>query len=408
MRRLRSVLYVLVVLLAALAALAPGASAFSAPETVLSGLAQPAETATTKTGDLYFTQLVAPDTVTLSLLAPGSSTPVEVYRLVGSRPYLNDIHFDPAGDPIFITSVATDPSSRRWALTRLDPSTGIATELVVTTGSPSPTVPPFFCVGSGCGLLAGTEIDLAGVDGDGTIFFAEHSTDPLTGNQVADLLALDPGSSTPREVAHFAGPSGFDLINALTAAKTGEAYFSENASLYQVSAAGLRVLVAGAPQTLIALHSGLDAAGDLYVLEYGRNGFVRFGCATSTTMRVVRFSARDLGGSSPTPVTLSETTYDGFIATWAGSSSFFRVSQGGDVYWAQSPIDCASSAATANDVIGVTRAATGQALLYDESAPPPPASDSGAAAQGPLGIATRGGAVDIASIKTGELVQVRR
>jgi hypothetical protein len=153
----------------------------------------------------------------------------------------------------------------------------------------------------------------------------------------------------------------------------------------------------------------LDAAGNLYVLERTKSGLVRFGCASSTTVRVMRFSARDLAGASPTPVTVSEATYDGFIALWAGSSSFFRISEAGDVYWVQSPIDCASGAPTANDVIGAARGQAQQALLYRESAPPPPSSDAGTgAAQGPLGLATGGGAVYIASVNTGDLLRVRR
>jgi hypothetical protein len=327
---------------AALAPPAHGASASPAPKVVLSGLAQPAETATTNNGDLYFTQFVAADTVTISRLPHGNNkAPVEVYRLVGSQSYINDIHFDKAGDLIFITSVATDPSNRRWALTRLDPSTGVSSELAVTTGVPDPSSG---YIGPGMTLLSGTVIDLDGVDGAGTIYFAENSPDPVTGAQVADLLALDPGTTVPREVAHFAGPSGSDNIYWLTVAKTGDVYLIEGSllagsqpNLYQVSPIGQRILVAGTAGAVIdaAWNAGLDAAGNLYILQRSKPP----GCSsgTSTTMRVSRISARDLSDwtSAPTLEPLSESTYSACISPWVGSSSFFRVNQAGDVYWVQ-------------------------------------------------------------------------
>lgn len=388
------------VIVVTLTANASGAMAFSTPTTVLTGLQQPAETAISRTGDIYFTQLVSPNTVTLSQLAPGSSTPVEVYRLSGFEPYLNDIHFDPAGNLIFITSVATG-SSRQWALTRLNLSTGIASELVVTSGVVDPSAGGAY---SGVPLLSGTEIDLCGVDRAGTIYFAEHSFD--SGNQVSDLLALTAGTSMPLPIGHFA-----NLIVALTVAKTGDVYFNENGDLYQyqLAAGTSRVLIASSSANGHPLHSGLDAAGNLYVIQRTFVGPPGFGQASSTIVRIVRISARDLASSNPTPVVISDTTYTGFIALWAGSSSFFRVSTAGDVYWVQSLVD-PSTAIPNNQVIGITRGQATQSMLYEEFASQQPSSTWNVftAAQGPIGLATGGGGVFASSTNTGELLQIRR
>lgn len=382
------------------------AEAFSGPTLVLSGLAQPAEPATSAGGAVYFTQRPASGVATISRLENGGHNPVEVYRLDGSQPYVNDLHADSQGDLVFIASVATGASSRRWALTRLDAESGAASELVVTTGFPAPTLPPFLCIGSGCGLLGGTEIDLAGVDGGGTIYFAEHSTDPGSGRQTAGLFALRPGTTAPREVAHFESPGGYDLVAGLTVARTGEVYFTvlgpPRQDLYQLSNGSLRVLIAGqsgGPGPRL-LHAGLDAAGDLYVIRRTFGGLVRYGCADSTTVRIVRFGSRDLAGGSPEPTTVSEATYDGFVANWGGSSSFFAVSGAGEVAWVQSQIDCASGASVRDEVVG-TEAGGRQVLVYRA-----PTATSDVAAQGPLGIAAaRGGDLTIASTAAGELLR---
>jgi hypothetical protein len=191
-------------------------------------------------------------------------------------------------------------------------------------------------------------------------------------------------------------------------AKTGEVYFSENINLYQFATTGLRILVAsvGVRPAANTLHSGLDSSGNLYVLERDLTGFVRFGCATSTTMRIVSFSAQDLAspGPSPTPGTVSEATYDGFVAGWLGSSSFFRVSPTGDVYWYQTRVDCATGLIT-NDVFRIGHGQQQQqTLLYEETGPDMFSTSGGNAfAAGPIGLAPVGGALYIASIKTGEI-----
>ena len=389
------------VLIVTLVTSASGAVAFSTPATVLTGLVQPTEPAVTINGDLYFAQLVSADTVTLSKLASGSKTPVEVYRLVGSGPYLNDIHFDKAGNLIFITSIASaDSSSRRWALVRLIPSTGIATELVVTTGVVDPSAG---WVGAGVALLSGTEINFVGVDGLGTIDFTENFVDG--GNQVSDLLALKVGTSTQHRIGHFANP-----IVALNVVKTGDAYISEdnNGGIYQYQAAKgtMRVLIPLSGNKY--LHTGLDAAGNLYVLERTLVGPSGFGQATSTIVRIDRFSAAQLKRSNPTPVVISNASYDGFIALWAGSSSFFRVSSAGDVYWVQSLID-PSKAISTNQIIGVAKGKPIQSSLYEEFAGQYPTSswDSDPASQGPIGLAINGGGVFASSTNTGDLLQIR-
>ena len=431
MRRLRTVsagrpglgyLVVFAVLLALPVTLVQGAAASSTPKTVLNGLALPAETAITQSGDLYFTQQVSADTVTLSRLARGSSKPIEIYRLVGLRPYLWDIHFDPIGDLIFITSVATDPSSRRWALTQLDPRIGIASELAVTTGVENPTTGSY---GSLEPLLSGTEIDSDGVDRAGTIYFSEHSIDPGTGAQVADLLALDRGrrwgarrppqhAPASREVAHFAGSSGSDQIEYLAVAQTGDVYLIEDGdpwNLYQVSPAGrLRALVTGTANGAGFSRfngTGLDAAGNLYFVAKSFNGWT--GCNTSSTTELVsRIDARDLSDwtSAPTVEPVAQRTYNGDMVGWSGSSSFFRVDEAGDVYWVQSPWDCSSWTATANEVLGVARGQGQQAVLYEE--PEPASFNSSAFIWGSLALATDDGAVYIASLSAGDLIEVRR
>lgn len=339
--------------------------------------------------------------MTLSRLASGSKTPIEVYRLVGSGPYLNDIHFDKAGNLILITSIASaDLSSRRWALVRLNPSTRIATELVVTTGVVDPSAG---WVGSGVPLLSGTEINFTGVDDLGTIDFAENSVD--AGNQVSDVLALKAGTSTQLRIGHFANP-----IVALNVVKTGDAYISEdNGSIYQYQAAkgAIRVLIPLSGNKY--LHTGLDAAGNLYVLERTLVGPSGFGQASSTIVRIDRISATQLKRANPTPVVISRATYVGFIALWAGSSSFFRVSSAGDVYWVQSLID-PSKAITTNQIIGVAKGQPTQSSVYEEFAGHSPSSswDADPASQGPIGLAISGMGVFASSTNTGDLLQILR
>lgn len=378
----------------------------SSTSTVIAGLNQPSETATSRSGDLYFTSAVSAQAVVIDSLAPDSSIPVVVYRLVGPQPQIYDIHFDPTGNLIFIQSDLTgsDGSSRRWDLVRVSPSTGVTTVLVTTTGMTSASIAPFNCAGwSDCGLLSGTQVDLASVDGAGIIYFSEHSIDASSGHQVADLLALAPGNSSPRVIEHFAGISGSDLIYALTAAKNGDVYFIENSALYQWRALGLRVLV---PSSEGPINSGLDVAGNLNVLEKAFTGYVKFGCATSTTFGVVTFSASDLAGPNPAPVTISTGTYPGFVAPWVGTSSFFRVSAAGDSYWLQTRIDCTTSAFLTNNVVGSSRGHQQQMVLFDETIPSSYPSDYTAEAQCPLALATFGESVYFTSLQAGDLFRL--
>jgi hypothetical protein len=425
-------LVVLAVMATSLTTLTQGAVASSSPATVLSGLSGPSETATTTNGDLYFIEFTSNNLVTLSRLRHGQSTSSVVYKLNAPLPYINDIHFDPEGNLIFIASRATntDGTARRWDLTRVEPRSGASTTLATTTGVvPSPSDPTFNCVGADCGLHSGTEIDLAGVSGDGIIYFSEHTNDPVTGSQTADLMALDPGSLTPRHVEHFANP-GDSLIATLTVAKGGEVYFNTESSVYQWTPANtgdrsngddanggaknqavigtksgtLRVLM---PAPTSAVNSGLDAEGNLYLIERHLNGRIRFGCAKSTIITIARFSAETLASANPTPVTVSEATYDGFWAGWVGSSSFFRVSRSADVYWNVTRFDC-SDTAKVNYVLGTAHGQLQQTLLYQEDFPPGP--DLGlnpSAGQGPIGLATFGDGVYIASMTTGKIFQIR-
>ena len=384
------------IFIAPLVTIAPRASANGADTTVLSGLLAPAETVTSSQGDVFFTQLVSSAQVDIFSLAPGSHSPVDVFRLIGLQPYINDIHVDSSGNLLFITSVATasDGSARHWDLTRLDSTSGVATVLVTTSGAPSALVPPNYFIGVGGGLTSGTEIDLAGVDSAGTIYFSEHSI--VNGNQVAYLLALQPGSSTPTVVATF-DLSGYDSIEFVNVASRGDVFFIENGSLHQYSTSGLRVLI---PKADGPGPAGVDAAGNLYVLETSRVDSTGFGCATSTTESVVRFSAQSLWSTTPVPEVVSQATYDGFVAHWFGSSSFFRASNQGNVYWVQTSISCLTKNFTPNKVMGSTRGG-GQAVLYQENG-----NVSSPDTQGPIGIATFGAFVYIASVASGSLLRI--
>jgi hypothetical protein len=387
-----------------LVVLAPRASAKGVSTILLSGLSVPAETATSSQGDVFFTQLVSSGQVDIFRLAQGSRSPVDLFQLVGFQPYINDIHIDSSGNVIFISSVATtfDGSVRRWDLTRLDPSTGVASVLVSTYASPSDLVPPFHCIGSGCGLIFGTEIDLAGVDSAGTIYFSEHTIDPVSGNQTANLLELQPGDSSPIVVAHFAGVSGSDGIGNLNVARSGGVSFQENESLYEYSKSGLRVLI---PATGPWGATGVDAAENLYVLEVSRVGATGFGCAVSSTESILEFTARSLLSANPVAKVVSQATYSGFVATWVGSSSFFRVSNQGNAFWSQTSITCSSSGFrfSSNEVVAFTHS-EGQSILYQENVSTP-SSDFSPAAQGPIGIATFGAFVYVATIESGNLIR---
>ena len=391
-----------------LVSITPVASANGTTSTILSGLSAPAETATSSQGVVFFTQLVTSGQVDIFSLAPGSRSVVDLFQLVGNQPYINDIHIDALGDLLFITSVSTnaDGSARRWDLTRLDPTTGVATVLVTTYGAPSALVPPYFCVGSGCGLISGTEIDLTGVDSAGTIYFSEHTIDPVSGNQTADLLAIQPGSSNPIVVAHFAGASGSDEIIFLNVGRKGGVSFEENDSLYFYSTSGLRLLLSSSTGSLGA--TGVDAAGNLYVLQVSYVGETSFGCATSSTDSILKFSAQSLLSANPVAEVVSQATYPGFVTTWAGSSSFLRVNNEGNAFWVQTPLLCSSSgfSFSSNEVVGFTRS-EGQSILYQENVPAS-SSDYGPDSQGPIGIATFGAFVYVATIESGNLFRFFR
>src|SRR5205807_2202922 len=117
-----------------------------------------------------------------------------------------------------------------------------------------------------------------------------------------------------------------------------------------------------------------------YALENSFSNLTGFGCADATTEQVVRFTPQALASSSPTATTISQATYNGFVARWAGSSSFFRVSAAGDIFWVQTSVDCTSHQFIDDQVVGVTRHRTPQSLIYES---PSPGAGS-AASQGPL------------------------
>jgi hypothetical protein len=368
------------------------ARTFVTPTVVLRGLASPRETAVAPNGDLYFTQFPSgqlSDVITLSRLPGGSTKPVLVYRVTGIGASLTDIHFDSAGNLLFVTR--SGPSS---TVTRLDATTGKAVVLAKASGVRGP------------GANTGMAITLDDVDEAGTVYFTRVSTDPQTKAQTADLFALDPGSSTPRQVAHFAGAAGADDITFLTVRTRGDVFFVESPSpnagstLYQLTPTGRRVLVRGAAPgagfTVAA--AAFDGGGNLNVLTQSFTGFVRFGCATSTTLRVSKITATDLAvGGTPALQTVGEGTYEGYVGLWAGpyaywpSSAVFRVSDGGDVYWLQSPMQsrCSSDlyGRLSDQFAGLAATDKTPTILFTESGQKPIANFPGCC-PAPMGIAT--------------------
>ena len=244
------------------------------------------------------------------------------------------------------------------------------------------------------------------MDGSETIYFTRVSIDPQTKAQAADLMAIDPGSSTPRQVTHFAG-AGADEITFLTVTNRGDVYFVESpspnagATLYQVTQNGRRTLVRGAAPGagFGVVAAAFDAGRNLDVLRQSFTGFVRFGCASSTTMRVSRITATGLSvGGTPTLQTVGEGTYDGYVGLWVGpyaywpSSATFRVSDGGDVYWLQSPVQsqCGSNAPQArlsDDFIRLSVTAKTPTILFTETGQRPFPGVAGCCPP-PMGIAT--------------------
>jgi hypothetical protein len=309
------------------------------PTTILSGLTQPADVAADGNGNLWFTQGAAPasTTVTLYVLPKGSSTPVPVHSASGGdgsiTPFITDLDFDAADNPHFVQATGAG-TSIDTSLVRLDAGSGSTTVLAAETGTHDVNG----ALASGSGVLQ-TEIGA-----DGTVYWTtETVTGP--GDHELGLRALAPGSSTPALVAEFAASGVNHTSLGFDVASDGTIYLQEVASVpgnpglssigvYRIAPGGspepIRVFPGQGPTGPRPFYVGLDGKDNLIVGERIVNGFFA-GCAESTTLRLVRYSAAELAAPAPAGTIYSSGTYPEFNFVFVGSSSYFRVSGDGDV-----------------------------------------------------------------------------
>lgn len=357
------------------------------PTTVLSGLSQPADIAADSRGNLWFVQGGAPgSTATLYVFAKGATTPVSVHTASGgdgsATPYIYDLGFDAADNPYFVqwTSSGTTLQS---SLRRLDPSTGSTTVVASESGVFS---------GNAFTLTSGSAIGEEEIGADGTVFWTVQAVG-ATGNQEARIFSLAPGAATPTQIALLATPGLDDTIGDFVVATDGTIYFQQATSpsgggpggsigIYRLAPGGspqpIRVFPNGGPgDSPRPRHVGLDGRGNLIVGERIVNGFVRQGCAESTTYELVRYDAASLATPNPSGTVYSSATYPEFNFTFVGSSSYFRVSPDGDAFvnLLEASFGCSTPpgpfAFTHIRMIGADPSGT-QHVFYDD-APSPPA-----------------------------------
>jgi hypothetical protein len=309
-----------------------------APATILSGLTQPADVAADGKGTLWFTQGAAPasTTVTLYSLARGSGTPVAVHTASGGNgsitPYITDVAFDGADNPHFVRATGAG-ASIDTALTRLEAATGATTSLASESG----TLDGFGALTSGSVILQ-TEIGA-----DGTVYWTTETV-AGSGSHELRLEALAPGAATPALVAEFATPGLNHTSVSLDVASDGTVYLQEGAAAPPpaVGSTGVyRIAPGGAPQPVRVfqdqpggprvVYVGVDAKDNLIVGERIVNGLTSPQCASSTTFRLVHYSAAELTTPAPAGTVFSSATYPEFNFLFVGSSTYFRVSDAGDV-----------------------------------------------------------------------------
>jgi hypothetical protein len=362
----------------------------AAPTTILSGLSQPAEVAADGKGNLWFTQGAAPasTTVTLYVLATGSSNPVAVHSAAGGdgsiTPFITDLAFDAADNPHFVQWTGSG-ASHDSSLIRLDAATGTTTALASESGTHD----------ANGGLTSGSAIAQTEIGADGTVYWMTLTIGG-SGNSEVRIDALAPGASTPSLVTEFATAGVNHASTGFDVASDGTVYLQELATVPGspgASSIGVyRIAPGGTPEPIRVFpdqangprpfYVGLDGKDNLIIGERIINGFVRPGCAESTTFQLIRYDAASLAGPAPVGTVYSSAWYPGFQFVFVGSSTYFRVSADGDVLFGLYESDSASRCAnppgdirfTHLRMIGVSgKDADGtQHVLFDD-APSPPA-----------------------------------
>jgi hypothetical protein len=374
---------------------APGTAAAAqykppgAPTPVLSGLSNPAELAADSKGNLWFTQGGIPaSSVTLYVLAEGSSTPVAMYTASGGNgsftPFIIDIAIDAADNPHFIQWTGSG-SSVESSLVRVDAATGTATTLDSVSGTHNSFE-----------LISGSALFETEIGADGTIYWT-NQTVAASGDREARLFSLALGATAPALVAEFATPGVHHGIGNFDVAGDGTIYLQAGSSVAGSPGTGstgiYRVRPGGPPEAIRVvpgpgpgggprpIYVSLDGKGNLIIGERIVNGLIRVGCAESTTLQLVRYDAASLAGPAPTGTVYSSATYPDFNFLFVGSSAYFRVSGDADVLFGlyASNSRCSGPSApitfTHLRMIGVEGhdASGTQHVLFDD-APSPPAS----------------------------------
>lgn len=386
-------------MVAAAAALAMTAGTALASTTVVSGLANPAETATDSAGNLYYTAGAGGGTITLYELAAGSSARVAVTTLSGVLPRIFDI------------------TSSRLGLTYIeaagDYSTGRHYALVARFGQSSVTLAESDAVltSDETSVTSGFAIEVVATDGSGPIYYGGRRYNAVSGADDFELYAIDghtarlhalraPGQSSklpsPQLLATFPGGGVFD---PLVPSPNGGVYLGiRTRGVVFVGLDGSETTVA-APQSssgnLVVLRPlGMDAVGDLYITRRTFQNLAHFGCADSTTFDVIRFTAADLTTPGSPGAQIATYTEPGFVAWWTGSSAFTRVSANGAAAFTASPVtaNCPTGShspfTTISDQVLAMPAGGGSlVVVYEErgpwiGGPPAPAPD-----EGPLALA---------------------
>lgn len=332
----------LVVTLLALV-LSSEAGAFSAPMNIASGLRGPHDLAMDERGALYVSERPSQRVAVLTRMKTERATdadqdeddsddatvgvnaaagPSEVYRAVAAPPFtfaaITSIAFDAQANVYFVEQTGSTPSVPlrvvRSRIVRVDRRTRAATVLFSAEST---------------SLFGFSAIKGIAVNRSGLVYFGLANTLlRVRAHQAATVAAAFPVTAqivgwpvieADGAVAVVVADGGSTSLYVI---RRGEAPFR---------LASLRPTTPGASGFGAA---GADARGDLYLLQRVPNGFVRFSCAASTTIRIMRISGHDVRTATAEvlPTEVGTVTRPGHTLLFGGSPTYYRVSRRGDVF----------------------------------------------------------------------------
>ncbi len=330
------------------------------PSTILGGLSQPGENASDPSGNIYFTQKGS-GSVRLSRLAPNATSAKTLKILTGNNARIVDVVYATKDGRLYyitLQDVAATSSCaapcRRTAVQRLNLTTLTTSDLVVNRGTYSGDE-------RGYHVTAGTLIVDLALDSGGDVFFTTVTFDKKSGQIVGRVIERGSSGKTSTlatlpKVAGQYGRSGL-VVNPSGQAVIVQLNDGTPTSDLNV-AGGKKVVLSQAPTPTpppfpttfsAGQPAGFDSAGNLYLLQRAFSNPGGFGCARTTTDRVVRLAAAVLSTANPPSTVTSSGTYAGSINSWFGSSSLLRVDGSGTVYFglASESDSCAGGVALA-------------------------------------------------------------